>query len=164
MRDDREAAFVDFVRGASPRLLKTAWFLCGDPLQAEELVQSALERVYLRWGHLHGTTPLAYTRKVLLHLHIDHQRRSVREVPLEAVLDRTTVDAGPEDTDQLVGLLRRLPLRERQVVVMRHYVGATEAETAEALDVSLGTVKSSASRGLAKLRALYASEESSHAR
>jgi len=63
-----------------------------------------------------------------------------------------------------VGLLRQLPLRERQVVVLRYYVGATEVETADALNVSTGTVKSSASRGLAKLRELHTPEENSHAR
>lgn len=164
MTNDRDTEFVDFVHSASPRLLKTAWFICGDPVQAEELVQAALERVYLRWGHLRETTPLAYTRKVLLNLHIDHQRRAVREVSMDAILERTTVDVGPEDGDYLVGLLRQLPLRERQVVVLRYYVGATEAETADALNVSTGTVKSSASRGLAKLRELHTPEENSHAR
>jgi DNA-directed RNA polymerase specialized sigma24 family protein len=48
--NDRDQEFVDFVRGASPRLLTTAWLICGDPVQAEDLVQAALERVYLRWG------------------------------------------------------------------------------------------------------------------
>ena len=83
---------------------------------------------------------------------------------MDAILERTTVDVGPEDGDYLVGLLRQLPLRERQVVVLRYYVGATEAETADALNVSTGTVKSSASRGLAKLRELHTPEENSHAR
>lgn len=164
MGSDRDQEFVDFVNGASPRLLKTAWFICGDPVQAEELVQAALERVYLRWGHLRETSPLAYTRKILLNLHIDQQRRSAREVSMAAPPERSTSDAGPEEGDYVVRLLRQLPLRERQVVVLRYYVGISEAETADTLNVSTGTVKSTASRGLAKLRELHAPEENSHAR
>jgi RNA polymerase sigma factor (sigma-70 family) len=83
---------------------------------------------------------------------------------MDAILERTTVDVGPEDGDYLVRLLRQLPMRERQVVVLRYYVGATEAETADALNVSTGTVKSSASRGLAKLRELYSPEENFNVR
>ena len=164
MGSDRDQEFVDFVRGASPRLLKAAWFICGDPVQAEELVQAALERVYLRWGHVRETSPLAYTRKILLNLHIDQQRRSAREVSMASPPERSARDVGPEDSDSVVRLLRQLPLRERQVVVLRYYVGISEAETADTLNVSTGTVKSSASRGLAKLRDLLAREENSHAR
>ena len=155
--------FVDFVRGASPRLIKTAWFICGDPVQAEELVQAALERVYVRWRRVSTGDPLAYTRKVLLNLHIDDRRRTSREAPADDVPDRGVTDRGPEDADHVVRLLAQLRLRERQVVVMRHYAGLPEAEVADLLGISLGTVKSSASRGLAKLRESLAREENSHA-
>lgn len=163
MGGERDQDFVDFVRASSPRLLKAAWFLCGDAEQAEELVQAALERVYLRWGRLSETSPVAYTRRVLVNLHIDQQRRSSREVAMASPPERAVTDIGPHDKDYVVTLLRHLPLRERQVVVLRYYVGASEAETADALNISTGTVKSSASRGLAKLRDLHAAEESSHA-
>ena len=119
MGSDRDHEFVDFVHGASPRLLKTAWFICGDPVQAEELVQAALERVYLRWGHLRETSPLAYTRKILLNLHIDQQRRSAREVSMASPPERSATDVGPEEGDYVVRLLRQLPLRERQVGARR---------------------------------------------
>ncbi|NNM45873.1 SigE family RNA polymerase sigma factor [Knoellia koreensis] len=155
--------FVDFVRGASPRLLKTAWFISGDPVQAEELVQAALERVFVRWRRVSSGDPLAYTRKVLLNLHIDDRRRASREAPSHDVPDRGVTDRGPEDADHVVRLLAALPLRERQVVVMRHYAGLPEADVADLLGISLGTVKSSASRGLAKLRESLAREENSHA-
>lgn len=164
MSTERDQEFVDFVRAASPRLLKAAWFICGDPVQAEELVQAALERVYLRWGHLRDTSPVAYTRRVLLNLHLDHQRRSAREVATADPPERPRPDHDPGDGDYVVALLRTLPLRERQVVVLRYYIGLSEAETADTLNVSTGTVKSSASRGLAKLRELHTPEEESHAR
>ncbi|KQU70818.1 SigE family RNA polymerase sigma factor [Phycicoccus sp. Root101] len=161
-QDDEE--FVDFVRGASPRLLKTVWFICGDPVQAEELVQAALERVYVRWARISEGDPLAYTRRILLNLHIDDRRRSKRETVVEAMPESSTRDSGPEDADHVVRLLGRLPLRERQVVVMRHYAGLPEVEVAELLGISLGSVKSSASRGLAKLRESLEREENSHVR
>jgi RNA polymerase sigma-70 factor (sigma-E family) len=163
LSSDRDREFVDFVHASSPRLLKAAWFICGDPVQAEELVQGALERVYLRWGHMRDTSPIAYTRRVLVNLHIDQQRRSAREVAMASPPERATADVGPEDGAYVATLLRQLPLRERQVVVLRYYVGASEAETADTLNISTGTVKSSASRGLAKLRDLHTTEESSHA-
>ena len=164
MPNEREREFVDFVREASPRLLKAAWFICGDPVQAEELVQAALEKVYLRWGRGRDGVALAYTRRCLLNAHIDEGRRIARERPTGDLPERGTIDAGPEDTDHIVALLAELPLRERQVVVMRHYAGLPEAEVADLLGISLGTVKSSASRGVAKLRESLAREESSHVR
>lgn len=69
------------------------------------------------------------------------------------------LDHGPEDTDHVVRLLATLPPRERQVVVLRHYAGLPESEVAELVGISIGTVKSSASRGLAKLREALASQE-----
>ncbi len=164
LSSERDQEFVDFVRAASPRLLKAAWFLSGDAVQAEELVQAALERVYLRWGHLRDASPVAYTRKVLLNLHIDQQRRRSREVATANLPERPRTDVGLEDGEYVVSLLRELPLRERQVVVLRYYIGLSEAETAETLNISTGTVKSSASRGLAKLRDLHTPEEDSHVR
>jgi RNA polymerase sigma-70 factor (sigma-E family) len=164
MPDEHDREFVDFVRDASPRLLRTAWFICGDPVQAEELVQAALEKVYLRWGRVRHGDALAYTRKCLLNAHIDERRRISRERPSDALPERGTVDAHPEDTIHVVALLGELPLRERQVVVLRYYVGLPESEVADLLGVRLGTVKSSASRGLAKLRGSLDREESPHVR
>jgi RNA polymerase sigma-70 factor (sigma-E family) len=152
MRSRDEEDFVRFVQAASPRLLKTAWFLCGDPHRAEDLVQAALEKVYLRWGRLRGDEPLAYARRCLFTQRVDEGRRARREVLTDAPPDRTAVAGEPGAADEVVRLLRGLPLRERQVVVMRYYADLPEAEVAELLGVSLGTVKSCGSRGLARLR------------
>lgn len=160
----RDEEFVEFVREASPRLLKSAWFICGDPVQAEELVQAALEKVYVRWHRLRDGDPLAYTRRCLLNAHIDERRRVARERPSDELPEQHHHDRSPDEAQRLVGALSTLPLRERQVVVMRHYAGLPEAQVAELLGVSLGTVKSSASRGLAKLREIVAREETSHVR
>lgn len=161
MRADDEG-FAEFVQGSSPRLLRTAWLLCGDPVLAEDLVQTALERVFLRWGRLRSGAPGAYAQRVLVTAHIDHLRRSGRELPTEDLPEAAVAAVGPEDGQYLTGLLARLPLRERQCVVLRHYVGHSEADTADLLGVSVGTVTSSTSRGLARLRATH-TQEKSHA-
>ncbi len=155
--------FAEFVRDASPRLLRTAWFICGDPHQAEDLVQSALEKVYLRWSRLRDGQPVAYARRCLMSQHIDTGRRTKELLTTTGdVADRAAPEQPIEDTSSLVAMLSTLPLRERQVVVLRHYVGLTEAQTAESLGVSVGTVKSSASRGLARLRTHLTTEEQQH--
>ena len=74
MRATQEAEFVRFVESASPRLLTTAWMLTGDPVTAEDRVQEALERVYVRWHRLAAGNPTAYARRVLSNLHTDRWR------------------------------------------------------------------------------------------
>ncbi len=144
--------YAEFARGAAPRLLKAAWLICGDPHQAEDLVQSAMVKVYLRWSRLREGSPLAYARRCLLTTHIDTYRRTGRETSVADIPDLGSHDRSWDDTDEVVRLLATLPLRERQVVVMRHYAGLPEAHVADLLGISIGTVKSSASRGLTRLR------------
>lgn len=158
--------FADFAAAAAPRLLRSAWLICGDATQAEGLVQSAMLKVHLRWSRLRTKQPLAHARKCILNDHIDDHRRRRRETTVSALpevqhLDHgpEDTDHGPEDTDHVVRLLATLPPRERQVVVLRHYAGLPESEVAELVGISIGTVKSSASRGLAKLREALASQE-----
>ncbi len=165
MKSDDTDAFTQFVQASSPGLLHMAWLLCGDPHRAEELVQESLERVYLKWGKVRTGQPLAYTRRVLVNLNTDRWRRTRKEVltfdgetpESRGPSDRETV----EDRDLVIRLLRQLPPRERQVVVLRHYADMSEREVADLLGVSLGTVKSTASRGLSNLRdAMNQNEES----
>ncbi len=154
--------FVAFVRDASPRLLRTAWFICGDPHQAEELVQAALEKVYLAWRRIDRGSATAYARKVLLNQHIDTRRRRSREVLTAETPDRAGHEPRIEDTDYLVRALATLSPRERQVVVLRYYADVSEQEVAATLGIGLGTVKSSASRGLARLREALVTEGEHH--
>lgn len=151
--------FADFAAAAAPRLLRSAWLICGDTTQAEDLVQSAMLKVYLRWSRLRTKQPLAHARKCILNDHIDDHRRRRRETTVSALPEVQHLDHGPEDTDHVVRLLATLPPRERQVVVLRHYAGLPESEVAELVGISIGTVKSSASRGLATLREALASQE-----
>src|SRR6478735_7567217 len=69
MTSASDLEFVAFVQDASPRLLRTSWFVCGDPVQAEDLVQAALEKVYLRWRRIDRGAATAYARKILFNQH-----------------------------------------------------------------------------------------------
>ncbi|MFF2620211.1 SigE family RNA polymerase sigma factor [Oerskovia jenensis] len=154
---DREAEFTAFMTDALPALSRTAWLLCGNQHQAEELVQQALMRTYQSWAVARRRDPLAYARKSLANQRIDTWRRRRREV-LVAPADLPEGGSDPvtdqhADRDQLVRALATLSPRQRRVVVLRHLEGLSEREVAEDLGVSLGTVKSTASRGLAQLRA-----------
>ena len=162
MASSSDEEFVTFVRDASPRLLRTAWFICGDPVQAEELVQAALEKVYLKWRRIDRGAATAYARKILLNHHIDTHRRRSREVLTAEAPERSTPEASVEDTGYLVRALANLAPRERQVVVLRYYADVSEAEVAATLGIGIGTVKSSASRGLAKLREVLVAEGEHH--
>jgi RNA polymerase sigma-70 factor (sigma-E family) len=153
---DREAEFAAFMLEATPALARTAWLLCGDEHRAEELVQQALVRTFVSWSTARERDPLAYTRRTLANLRIDAWRRHRREVltPLEG-LPQVGVDSGADvraERDRLVRALSTLTARQRRIVVLRHLVGLSEREVAEDLGVALGTVKSTASRGLADLR------------
>lgn len=159
MGGDAETEFDEFASTAWPRLRRSAYLLCGDVHLAEDLAQTALVRTYDRWGRVRRTEALAYARRVLVNLNIDRHRRrhGVTEVGGDALLaaDGATRRADTEtvaDRDHVVRLLADLSLKERRVVVMRHYFDLSEADVADELGVSRGTVKSTLSRALAKLR------------
>lgn len=163
----QEEEFAAFVRGVSPRLLTSAWMLTGDPHVAEELVQEALARMYVNWRRIRVDNPGAYARRVLVNLNTDRWRRGRREVLTGEVPDASMgVTAGPERRVDLaldlVQALQRLPRRERECVVLRHYLDLSEKDAAATLGVSTGTVKSSTSRGLAALRAAFTEGEPTH--
>jgi RNA polymerase sigma-70 factor (sigma-E family) len=157
-RSGDEAAFAAFVRASGASLLRTAFLLTGDRGLAEDVVQVALERTARRWGRLHGSAE-AYARRVVINgAHDGHRRRLARpiEVASKSVAESTQSDPTTmvDLRDALVAALRRLPPRQRSVVVCRYILDLDERETALALGVGLGTVKASANRGLATLREL----------
>ena len=165
-KPDRDRAFTAFMEAHADDPLRTAWFLTGDAHRAEELVQQALVRTYTAWHRAAATDPLAYARRILVNLRIDTWRRRRREV-LSAPSDLAAFTpagrdehATADDRDQLARALALLSPRARRIVVLRHLVGLPEAEVAASLGVSVGTVKSTASRGLASLRATLATERS----
>jgi RNA polymerase sigma-70 factor (sigma-E family) len=156
---DRSQAteFEQFVTANGPRLLRTAVLLTGDHGHAEDLVQVTLERVARRWGRLDGV-PEAYARVVLARLATDRWRR-LRSRVAEVLVEPPAT--GLYDTAERVvirqALIRALSLltpRQRAVLVLRFFEDYTEAQTAQALGVSVGTVKSTTSRATARLRAI----------
>lgn len=160
MRPDLDAEFAAFMADCTPALARTAWLLCGDAHQADELVQQALVRTYLAWPRARERDPLAYARRVLANLRVDGWRRRRREVLVDPgdlpPGSEPTVPSGADrlaERDRIVRALGTLTTRQRRVVVLRHLEGLSEREVADDLGVSVGTVKSTASRALARLRA-----------
>jgi RNA polymerase sigma-70 factor (sigma-E family) len=155
-RADHDEEFTAFVAASRHELGRTAWLLTGDAHLAAELVQDALVRTYVAWPRARQTDPLAYARRVLANARIDLWRRRRREVlsPPATFPDsaRRNETAVVEHRDELVRALARLTTRQRRVVVLRYLVGLTEREVAADLGVSVGAVKSQASRGLGLLR------------
>jgi RNA polymerase sigma-70 factor (sigma-E family) len=149
-----DAAFRTFVQANGPTLLHAARLLTGDHHRGEDLVQTALTKVYLKWDRL--ADPLPYARRVLVTSHIDSTRRRWwGERPTETLPDDGRPDdalEATEERDELIRLLRELSPRERAAVVLRYYCDLSEQDTAATLGVAIGTVKSTCARALARLR------------
>ena len=158
MRTEDSRAFADFVSREQPGLLRLAVLLTGDRGHAEDLVQTALLKTYRHWARVTAKgDPTAYVRRVLVTTHTSWRRRlSSTEQVVEAVPDRGYDDLHHERSTAVLQALRDLPPRMRAVVVLRYFEDLSEASTAEILGCSVGTVKSQASRGLARLRELTA--------
>lgn len=148
--------FADFVTQWSPALLRVAFLLTSDRHEAEDLLQTALLKTSRHWSRLSDREAAhAYVRRVLVTTHTSwRRRRRVREVLVDHVPDAAGGQWAGVEAGRALQALEQLPPRMRAVVVLRCYEGLTEAETAEALGCSVGSVKSQASRGLARLRAL----------
>ncbi|WP_062337810.1 MULTISPECIES: SigE family RNA polymerase sigma factor [Herbidospora] len=155
MTDEDEAAFDEFVAARSTALLRTAILVCGASAHdAEDLVQGALEKVYRHWSRIRADNPEAYARKVVVNSAItrSRRRRVIQEITFAAPPD-TPVE-GPDLglREAMLTELRKLPARMRAVLVLRYWEDQSEAETAVLLGCSVGTVKSQAARGLARIR------------
>jgi len=171
---ERDASFATFMDQAGPALLRTAWFLTGDRDRAQELTQAALVKTYVVWHKIdHGRAP-AYARRCLVNHKIDVWRATRHEVLADLTSTGSRLASGSQSwsqpwsqpgsqsrdsavsttdhRDDLVRRLARLPEQQRKVVVLRYYADQSEAAVAEALGISVGSVKSAASRGLAALR------------
>jgi RNA polymerase sigma-70 factor (sigma-E family) len=150
-----DEAFEAFVRAHGTTLVRLAGALTGDPHVSEEVVQSALERVFLRWPRLDD--PLAYSRQVVVNLCRDRGRGAGRweRVGLPRI-DWAAPDVIGlrDDRDQLVRAVRALPYRQRAVLVLRFWHDLTEQQAADVLGIRAGTVKSQTSRALQRLRQL----------
>lgn len=157
--DSQAAQFDTFILARSPALLRAAYLLTGDQHLAEDLVQSALARTHRRWAHLHEQgNAEAYTRRVMYHLQVSWWRRPrVAETPAERLPEPPGGDDLADATTLRLTLrqaLLRLTVKQRAVLVLRFFEDRSEAETAELLGVSPGTVKSQTAKALARLRVI----------
>lgn len=144
--------FAEFVRGRHGDLLRFAHVLCGDRYLAEDLVQDALERVGMAWARIERQdNPEAYVRKTITNRYLNRVRVMRRERLTDSPPDIGTADHEPPD-GRLRRLLAELPRRQRAVIVLRFYLDYSEQQIADTLGCSTGTVKSNASRAMAKLR------------
>lgn len=153
--------FDRFVRSNLDGLLRTAYLIAWDAREAEDLVQDCLFKVARRWGRVGGMDePLAYTRRVLIHLALRGSGRRARrraELIVQAAEPGAEAAAltGLATREEVMAALARLPPAQRTVIVLRYFLDLTEAETARALGCSTGTVKSNAAKALAHLREAF---------
>ncbi len=146
--------FDRFVADSAEVLQRTAYLVVGDLHEAEDLVQETLFRVAKRWPKVSRMDhPAAYARRILVNLALrGRPKQSRRRAELSETGPVDPADPAPFDTDdELHAALMALPPRQRAVLVLRYYLDLPDAEVAAALRCSLGTVKSTASRGLARL-------------
>jgi RNA polymerase sigma-70 factor (sigma-E family) len=155
---ERDAAFAEFVRARRTHLRRVAYAICGDWHQADDLVQTALVKLYAAWPRVRRDgREEAYVRTIIVRAHVDETRRPWRRERAGEVPDAAARAAvPPEERDALFTALQALPLMQRKTVLLRHWLGLSVAETAAELRISEGTVKSHTSRGLAALQQVLA--------
>ena len=158
-RGAADAEFEHVVRGSWPTLRQAAYVLTGSTQDAEDLLQGVLARTYARWSRVRRDDPVAYIRRALVNAYVDQwrRRRVVAEHPTDEPPDlpapADAVGLGRfEDREDLADRLTLLSPRERSMVVLRYYFDRSEAEVAQVLGCSVGTVKSTCSRALGRLR------------
>ncbi|MFC3503585.1 SigE family RNA polymerase sigma factor [Micromonospora krabiensis] len=147
--------FHEFVVHRSPALSRTAYLLTGDHQLAEDLLQSALARTYRHWSRIRDGDPEAYVRRTMYHQQVSWWRR---RRPVERLEPRPTDRTADDHSDasalrlSVAAALRQLTPRQRAVVVLRFYEDLTEAQVAEALGCSVGTVKRHGHDAIRRLR------------
>jgi RNA polymerase sigma-70 factor (sigma-E family) len=150
--------FREFVAARSAAMLQSAWLLTGHPVNAQDLLQTALAKTYIRWTRIeHQEAAEAYVRRVMVTTFISwNRRRWTAEHATDALPEPVAAHdpyAAAELRADVARALDTLPRRQRAVVVLRYFDDLTEAQVAEAMNCSIGTVKSQTARALAKLRA-----------
>jgi RNA polymerase sigma-70 factor (sigma-E family) len=155
--------FADVFAAHHADALRLAYLLCGDRHRAEDAVAEAFVNVYRRWSKGEVDQPRAYIRRAVVN-EVNSRFRRLAVERREAAKQRgdergqRTVEDQLADSDEMFRALRRLPERQRTAIVLRYYNDLSEAEAADAMGVSPGTVKSSVSRGLDRLRDLMGEE------
>ncbi len=155
-REDKDADFSAYMAARQAALYRTAYLLAGDHAGAEDLLQNAFAKLYLSWDRIRDRDALdGYVRRVMVNENSSLWRRAWKR--RERATDELP-ESGAHDTyddgmgGRLWSFVQTLPPRQRAVVVLRYYEQLSEAEIADVLGISPGTVKSQASRALAALR------------
>lgn len=153
-----ESEFRDFVRTRFNRLGRFAYLLCRDWDHAEDIVQKSLAKLYRKWTKVASGSPEAYVRRIIINVAHDESRlawfrreRASREIP-----DRISADHSETGATRVTMLwaLGKLPKRQQQAVVLRHWEDLSVAQTAEIMGCTAGAVKSQTAKGVQALRGL----------
>jgi RNA polymerase sigma-70 factor (sigma-E family) len=146
--------FGAFVATRATTLLRVAYLACGDQAEAEDLLQTALERTYRNWDRVRHDSPEPYVRRVIINAAISRARRRaiLSIIPMRVPPESAARSADVDLRHVLMDALRGLPPRQRAVIVLRYWEDLSETQTAEILGCTVGTVKSQASKAMAKLR------------
>ena len=160
MPDVEEGEFREYVEARIASLRRSAYLICGDWQLAEDAVAVSLAKLYVHWAKASASTNLdAYVRRILMRSIVDEWRRPWRrESPVEYVMSTEAQPPPNEDRLLLIGALAKMPPRRRAVLVLRFFEDLSVEETAQALGINEGTVKSQTARGLAALRELLPEE------
>jgi RNA polymerase sigma-70 factor (sigma-E family) len=161
MKPSERAEFEAFVAARSDALVRTAFLMCGDWHQAQDVLQVALTKLYVAWRRIDRRDGVeAYARRILVRCLIDESRRGWRrERPTDVLPDREAPDRPSDDREIVLAALALLPNNQRVVLVLRFWEDLSIADTARLLDLSTGTVKSRTFRGLTALRAQLATHQ-----
>jgi RNA polymerase sigma-70 factor (sigma-E family) len=151
-----DSDFREFMHARWPAMVRLAYALTGDLGHAEDVAQTAFARAYASWPRIIRTRdPESYVRRIV----VNENRNRFRKHRVTERLTDTPPEYGVPDTTgesderaELMAALRRLGPRQRAVIVLRYWLDLTEVEAADTLNISVGTVKSQASRALASLR------------
>ena len=154
MREEVDPDFAGYVVSRQRRLVRAAYLVCGDEHLAQDLVQQALTKLALRWNRLRDGNPDAYVNRILYRDAVSWWRRVRRERLVGEVTDSAAPDADEAARIDVRRALMTLTPRQRAVLVLRYFEDLTEAETADQLGVTVGTVKSQSHVALNKLRAV----------
>jgi RNA polymerase sigma-70 factor (sigma-E family) len=160
-KGSRDEEFTAFVAARRIHLRRIAYAVCGDWHRADDLLQTSLVKLYVAWPRLHlDGREEAYTRQIIVRANIDESRRPWRRerAGLDGHDPVATPDLPLEERSALFDALQELPVMQRKVVVLRHWLGLSVEETARELGIATGSVKSHSSRGIGKLKATLAPE------
>ncbi|MPZ60243.1 MAG: SigE family RNA polymerase sigma factor [Propionibacteriales bacterium] len=151
----RDAEFTEYVAARRTHLRRTAYLMCGDWHTADDLVQTALAKLYVAWPRIHRDVPPdAYVRRILVRANIDESRRPWRRERATEELPESPAEEtfAVEDREQVRAALARLAPGQRTAVVLRYWAGLSVEEVARDMECSIGTVKSQTARAIARLR------------